>query len=459
MSKESNDLKSVTDEHGFVRVVVEIKKPRKFAAAADMETTKNYVPGLELDLDFGAIPSSPTGSEASMLDSNTEDTVIVRGKIEEKGIKQLEKEPNVLKVWRDTAGIRPSEGRIPSNRFIMVASSTTSCPDPAFTSPCDGDPNTPKGTLMDVAEYLGVTSIWSKGNKGEGIVVAIQDGGITAEGREISSEDINHIDPNTGRPDWHGVLIRNVIDGSSSDWGTTGSGWGWHGNMCAVDVLGIAPEAKIYDLRIEGESLSSAFRNFQWAIDRHREDGTPQIITNSWNYYQQIWDPDYATNPDHFLTRKIVEAVNEGITVLFSAGNCGAPSTDGRCNGDKGEGKSIWGANGHERVITVAAVNKEEKYIVYSSTGPAALSQNKPDLASISHFTGFFISDSGTSAATPIAAGVAALLKEVRPTLTPEQIKEALRSTCKDIGPQGNDVYTGSGIIQAKAAYDFVVNL
>ena len=459
MSNEDNDLKSVTDERGLVRVVVELKKPRSFAAAADMETTKTYVPGLELDLDFGAIPISSNSSNDSMLDSNTEDIVLVRGKIEEKGIKQLEKEPNVLKVWRDTAGIRPSKENRFSKQFVRVAASTTSCPDPSFSTPCDLRPDIPKGSILDVAEYLGVTSIWSNGNKGKGIVVAVQDGGITAQGREIKAKDINHIDPDTGKPDWPGKIIENVIYGSNPDWGTTGYDWGWHGNMCATDVLGMAPEAKIYDLRINSNTLSSALQNFQWAIDRHRKDGTPHIITNSWNYYQKAWDPDYATNPDHFLTRKIIEAVNEGIIVLFSAGNCGAMSGDPRCNADTGTGKSIWGANGHEKVITVAAVNKEENYISYSSVGPAALHQNKPDIASISHFTGFFHSDNGTSAATPIAAGVAALLKEARPALTPVQIKEALMSTCKDIGPQGNDIYTGSGIIQAKAAHEYVMKL
>ena len=140
--------------------------------------------------------------------------------------------------------------------------------------------------------------------------------------------------------------------------------------------------------------------------------------------------------------------------VLFAAGNCGATCPDRRCGNDTGTGKSIWGANGHEQVITVAAASKEEKYIGYSSVGPAALHDKKPDITSISHFTGYFNSDSGTSAATPIAAGVVALLKQVEPNLTQDQTKSALMDTAKDIGPSGWDIYTGAGIIQAKAAYD-----
>ena len=74
-----------------------------------------------------------------------------------------------------------------------------------------------------------------------------------------------------------------------SDWGTTGVDWDWHGNMCAMDVLGIAPGAKLYDLRINGDTLTSAYRNFDWAINRHKVDRTPHIITNSWSYYLREW--------------------------------------------------------------------------------------------------------------------------------------------------------------------------
>jgi serine protease AprX len=147
--------------------------------------------------------------------------------------------------------------------------------------------------------------------------------------------------------------------------------------------------------------------------------------------------------------------------VLFAAGNCGKACPDGRCGADKGPGKSIWGANGHAAVITVGAVNLDEEFVGYSSQGPAALSPNKPDFCSITHFEGYFPhmdqdsqSDTGTSAATPVAAGVVALLKQRQSSLTQAQAKAALMNTAKDIGPPGFDQHTGAGIIQAKAAYD-----
>nr|WP_262984679.1 hypothetical protein [Nostoc sp. PA-18-2419] len=56
----------------------------------------------------------------------------------------------------------------------------------------------------------------------------------------------------------------------------------------------------------------------------------------------------------------------------------------GRCGSDTGSNKSIWGANGHPRVMTVGAVNKNEEIIGYSSQGPAAFDPKKPDFCSIS---------------------------------------------------------------------------
>jgi len=47
------------------------------------------------------------------------------------------------------------------------------------------------------------------------------------------------------------------------------------------------------------------------------------VLSNSWGIYQQALSPDYATNPDHPFTRKVLDAINEGILVLFAAGNCG----------------------------------------------------------------------------------------------------------------------------------------
>jgi subtilisin family serine protease len=410
------------------------------------------------------------GARAESADAQTEETVVVRAMVDPSRIAELEADPRVVKVYgdgpvapfrsRENAGGAPhaatgtlvvegGEFRVdapielhPHAPSVSLIEGMAVCP----IGSCDCSPGTPKGAIADVATYLGVNQIWAAGTRGDGIVVGVVDGGIRAAGRTIKQGEENS--PKLGR----------VIGGwPTASWGTTAAAWGDHGMMCGTDVLGMAPSAQLYDLRIsDGAAVSDALQAFEWAINQHRADGTPHVLTNSWGMFQKAWDPDYTTNPDHPFTRKVIEAIDEGILVLFAAGNCGGTCPDGRCASDTGPGKSIWGANGHPRVMTVGAVNRLEQFVGYSSQGPASLDANKPDFCSITHFTGYFTSDSGTSAATPIAAGVVALLKQAKPSLTQDQAKAALRSTTKDIGPGGFDQHSGAGIIRAKAAYDVV---
>lgn len=390
------------------------------------------VEGFAIDPSFAPVPVKPSNTQRMAMLAANEDNqhVVVRATLTAAQLAAARANPDVIEVWTD-AVIEP-----------------IACPIP----PCDCAPGTPKGTMADVANYLGVNQIWSAGKRGEGMVVGVVDGGITATGRPLAA----------GEAPAH--TIGNVIGGwPTATWGTRGSSWGYHGNMTSTDVLGMAPNCRIYDLRIADAStttglLSNALQAFQWAITQHQANGTPQVLSNSWGIFNAATAPDYASNPNHPFTRKVVEAIDEGIIVLFAAGNCGDTCPDGRC-ATSGPGQSIWGANGHPRVMTVGAVNKNEQFVGYSSQGPASLDPHKPDFCSITHFTGYFNSDSGTSAATPIAAGLCALLKQAKPTATHNSIKAALIATAKDIGPVGWDQHSGAGIIGGKRAYDRLVGI
>ncbi|MGH9900453.1 MAG: S8 family serine peptidase, partial [Pyrinomonadaceae bacterium] len=439
--------------NGRQKILLELQVPTGQAATMGLEMAAAFRnSSFQLDTSYDPIPVGPQPEQAAALAESGLETVIVRGEIEESKIPELEAQPNVVKVWLDTP-IAPFvttvvgdtttvvEEQEEREAFVLPQEAFAPCP----IGTCDCSPGVAKGTMADVANYLGVNQIWAAGYRGNGIVVGVVDGGITAAGRPV-------------RPGETARRIQRVIGGFPADWGTTAAAWGEHGNMCSTDVLGMAPNAQIYDIRISGgniqATISAALAGFQWAITQHRANGTPQILSNSWGIFQESWDPTYARNPNHPFTRKVIDALNEGIIVLFAAGNCGGTCPDGRCGADSGPARSIWGANGHPRVITVGAVNRLEQFVGYSSQGPAALDPQKPDFCSITHFQGYFGSDSGTSAATPIAAGVVALLKHANSSLTQDQVKNTLKTTAKDIGPVGFDQHSGSGIIRAKLAYD-----
>lgn len=137
-------------------------------------------------------------------------------------------------------------------------------------------------------------------------------------------------------------------------------------------------------------------------------------------------------------------------------------------------GPAIWGHDGAASTFSVAAVRYSSPSAVepYTSNGPvtvlfnpvpstAALASpqvlNKPDFAATDcGQNSFFGSGSprrfcGTSAAAPHAAAVAALLRQLRPTLGPAQLGTALASTARPVGSAPATV-VGAGLIDANAA-------
>ena len=65
----------------------------------------------------------------------------------------------------------------------------------------------------------------------------------------------------------------------------------------------------------------------------------------------------------------------------------------------------------------------------------------------------------GTSMATPHVSAVAALVWSYFPTCTGTQMRASLTKSAKDLNAAGRDVYTGYGLVQAKAAYDRIKSL
>lgn len=363
---------------------------------------------LEVDRDY----------EPVLIEEELEASIFaIRGKLPLTQLGSLRELPQVRNVYRDA---------------------------PIYPFQTDCDSSTAKGTLSDVAIRLGATRLWHWGVRGQGVAVGICDSGVKADKIPVA----NGWSPSGADP--YGSV--SLLDE--------------HGNMVATAVNGIAPDAEIYDIGILKSKcvdiacvLSDALAGFSWAISQFKMTGKPQILTNSWGIYDASTAPDYVRNPNHLFTRQVIRAMKAGITVLFAAGNCGSlcPSKD--CGKDSiGSGRSIWGANGHSEVITVGAVNIYNQWVGYSSEGPAALSLLKPDLCGITHYQGYSPVDKGTSSATPICAGVAALLKCRFPLMNHWDIKRTLILSAEDLGPRGWDQRYGYGVVRADRAYEYAAS-
>lgn len=379
----------------------------------------------EVDPSFGHVPlcGASKGHGATPHGAPVEHNTLVRAHVDDDQLGHLRAVDEVLGVWSDPK-IEPIG------------------PGPVSF---DCAPHLARGDAADVARALGVARLWETGVDGHGMVIGVVDGGIDRDRYPVD-------------------------DGWTPDPGSPpgfASGWNKHGNMCAFDCLIAAPKARLYDLGIGKTTasatalLSSALQAFQWALERFRLDGTPQILSNSWGLYQQAWDPfppgepgNFTHDPQHPVTRKAIELIDEGMLLVFAAGNCGdqCGGTSGRCGRDVGPGRSIRGLNGHPRMICVGAVNPLGQPIGYGSQGPSTMAAEKPDLCGYAHFVGDTPSDSGTSAACPVVAGVLALLRAAHPCLRQDRAREALIATARPVHGPGHHPASGFGVVDAARA-------
>jgi subtilisin family serine protease len=186
---------------------------------------------------------------------------------------------------------------------------------------------------------------------------------------------------------------------------------------------------------------------------------------NSWSTFNRASEfpaGDYSNNPNHLFNLKVTEAVEAGVDVVFAAGNCGQFCPDPRCGrNDRGPGSSIFGANSHPRVLTVGAVRSDGLWVGYSSQGEGQpnLAKEKPDLCAASEFhetddAGMIAT--GTSAATALAAGVIAVLRQQWPAtiISPDRLKAILIATAHQPAGTGWNERLGYGILDANAAFE-----
>ena len=443
-----------------VPVTIRLRVPLSVRGAdvfALIKTTWTDAVHVRFDPAYGAVEVRPPRAELDEFRKKEEHLLSVRAVVDPSQIKMLREQRYVDRVSRDVR-LEPFE-RLGAFAQVAAAPAPTGRVECATADRADG-------TAAQVARDLGAPRLWAAGYTGYGIVVGIVDGGITAHSRPTRFGGWPAIpqDPATGQ----------VVGGwPPADWGTTAEGWGQHGNMIAFDVQTIAPEAELWDIRIAqpGDSfaayVSNAEAGFRLAIEHYLLYGVPQILVNAWGLYDSDNGPEYAFDPESTLALQVEHALDAGILIVWAAGNCGDGCPfleDSPCGYyDRGPGASILGPNGHPGVMTVGAATLKGEWCGYTSQGPAMLPPNdpdKPDFCAPSQFEGFFPNDSGlrrydggTSAATGIAGGVVALLKQARPDLTQEECKRLLKETARPIKTPTARDGAGAGIIDALRAF------
>jgi len=229
-----------------------------------------------------------------------------------------------------------------------------------------------------------------------------------------------------------------------------------HGTACAGVAIaeensgggvGLAPNCSFMPVRTSGWLSDAAIRDlFQYAIDNQSD-----VISCSWS--ASAWNFPLSTVASAMLHKAATQGRRngKGCVILFAAGNEDRP-----LNGVKDGQTSIQGFALHPDVIAVGASNSLDKRSGYSNRGPeltlCAPSNGSPGRSIVTtdrrggagYSSNDYTNDfGGTSSATPLAAGLAALMLSVNPELTSAQVREIMMSTADKIDPENGQYVNG----------------
>jgi len=214
---------------------------------------------------------------------------------------------------------------------------------------------------------------------------------------------------------------------------------------------GVAPEASFLLARTEDVDSEWVGEEDNWAAAAEWADSIgADIISVSLGYYSW-YTYDQMNGDSAIITIAADRAAYLGIAVFTAAGNSGGYRT-------------LVAPGDGDSVITVGACDSYGTICGFASKGPTADGRLKPDI--VTHGAGTYVADpysdslfyscSGTSMATPIAAGIGALILQLRPSMTPMDLLNVLKMTANNTTTP--DSAQGWGIIDACAAVAYPFN-
>lgn len=287
------------------------------------------------------------------------------------------------------------------------------------------------------------------GVKGAGVTVAVIDSGIDANHPDLQfgAKTVQNVkiigdlglagvaatlenQPNTDTSSGHGTHVAGTVGGKGAASATD--------PRRANYYAGIAPEANLIGLGTgEGLNIFFALQGFDWVLNNQEKYGI-DIVTNSWGSSNSVYDPNSPIN------RASYETYRRGMVVTFAAGNDGpdedtlnpyaiVPWVVNVGSGTKDGNLSSFSSRG--------VAGDPYKHIDVVAPGSNICSTRAPGTAigalgpvvnlSAPSYTLYYHCISGTSMATPFVAGTAALMLQVNPQLSPDQIEQILMETAR----------------------------
>ncbi len=318
--------------------------------------------------------------------------------------------------------------------------------------------------------------VWEMGYTGKGVLVAILDTGVNYEHPDLA----DHLWDGGSQYPNHGY---NSYDGGTVTMDNRGHGTHCAGTICGdgsgEKKTGIAPNVTLMCIKALNDNGNTNANAIVAGMEFAVEHGADVLSMSLGIANSSITDRT-------MIRMTCVNTLEAGVIASVAAGNEGGSQSSnpipnnvrvpGSCpapwiNPDQQEN-----AGGTSCVVSVGAVDKNDKVASVSSRGPVTWQNTsyadyqynpgigliRPDVCapgvnvvSLNYNSDGYLRQTGTSMAAPCVAGIISLMLEKNPELTPAEISMLLETTAVKLADKKNND-SGSGRVDALAAINAI---
>ncbi|MEO3888203.1 S8 family serine peptidase [Nonomuraea sp. B5E05] len=295
-----------------------------------------------------------------------------------------------------------------------------------------------RGGQQAVIETLDLTKAW-RTSRGAGVLVAVLDSGVDRRHRDlvgsvrVGKDFTEGANPRGVTPRrLHGTYMASLIAGHG------------HGPEGKRGIIGVAPEAHVLSVRVILEDEEPGFREFNSAerFENVVARGIRYAVDEGADVINMSISKELATRQERAAIRY---AISKGVVLVAAAGNHG----DNKIDGDFAPYSYPAAFPG---VVSVGATDRRLRRAAFSNRNSSVLvSAPGVDIMGAGPGGEYWVGR-GTSQATALVSGVAALIKAKYPDMSPPLVARALSTGATDRPPGGYDTATGFGVVNAARA-------
>jgi subtilisin family serine protease len=296
--------------------------------------------------------------------------------------------------------------------------------------------DTVRNAQQPVLRALGAFGAW-RASTGRGVTVAVLDSGVDGAVPDLAGSVTTGHDYTAGvnppgyqPPREHGTYIASLIAGHGSGPGR------------ADGVIGIAPAAHVLAVRVLPEQSEPGFVRFN--ENAHYQDTLANGIRYAVAHGAGVINMSLG-GPNHTSAEiaAIAAAISHGVVVVAAAGNEGTA---------KGRFTPYFYPAAVPGVISVAAVTVNGRHAFFSDHNGSVV-VSAPGVGVVGAGPGGeYLDGDGTSQASALVAGVAALIRAKYPALLPALVTRAIIESTTHRPSGGYNTYNGFGEVNANAA-------